>query len=100
MNHTDKRASYIKMWEKRGKLFVYKLNIETNPQSDVLEVFTPTQCLNMKLLLTIILFDTFCFFYLTNIIYTFYSYAFVFLFFSLKENQLIVFSLYLQHAFI
>lgn len=39
----------------------------------------------MKLLLTIILFDTFCYFDLTNIIYTFYFYAFVFLFFPLKK---------------
>lgn len=27
MNHTDKRASYIKMREKRGKSFVYKLKL-------------------------------------------------------------------------
>lgn len=51
----------------------------------MLEVFTRTRCLNMKLLLTIILFDTFCYFDLTNIIYTFYFYAFVFLFFPLKK---------------
>lgn len=54
----------------------------------------------MKLLLTIILFDTFCYFDLTNIIYTFYFLCICVSVFSLKENQLIVFSLYLQLAFI